>query len=789
MSGSSVVGGLVGTRVKRKEDRRILTGQGRYIDDVQERGTLTCYFVRSTFPHARIASVDVEQARAVDGVTAVITGTEMAEYTSPINLGAPIPGLNSPTYSVLAIDKVRYVGEPVALVVAQDRYVAEDAAQLVDIDYEPLEPVVTTSQALAQGAPQLYEDVPGNLIYAGDFSVGDVDAAFAQADYVVADRLDQHRWSCVPMEGRGGVATFDRSTGMLTYEASTQSTHLLRMVVAGHINQSLHLMRVVANDIGGAFGEKFSPYREDIALCAAAKRLGASLKWVEDRIENLTAAGGARDESLEVEAAVKADGTLLGLRVKMAMNQGAGSVMPPSPVVAKIAGYMLPGPYQWAAYSFAATVACTNKAPYISLRGPWAVETLVRERLLDLIARRVGLSPVEVRKRNLIPLSQQPATMGSGVTMEGVTAAETFEQLTSGIDLIAIRAAQERARAEGRLLGFGVATMFEPAPGTTGFWEKVGFPFDSEPARIRIEPDGHVTAFTSQVPHGQGHETTLAQVVAEEMGVGFTDVRVVFGDTNATRFTTIGTAGSKAGMMATGAVTVAARELRGRVLNIAAHMLEVSAEDLQIADSVISVKGDPDAAVPLADIAMGCYLTPAEMPAGVDVNLEVTEFYDGEGGGWGQASHACWVEIDRETGKISIERYLVAEDCGKIINPGIVEGQIIGGVAMGIGGMLLEHSAYDESGQYLAATFMDYLMPSATEVPEIEIEHLEVETDKLIGSRGIGEGGTVLAPAALLNAIDDALSQAGGARITATPVTPARVLEALGVIEAEAGGR
>jgi carbon-monoxide dehydrogenase large subunit len=473
----------------------------------------------------------------------------------------------------------------------------------------------------------------------------------------------------------------------------------------------------------------------------------------------------------------------------MAMNQGAGSVMPPSPVVAKIAGYMLPGPYRWPAYSFAATVACTNKAPYISLRGPWAVETLVRERLMDLIARRIGLSPVEIRKRNLIPLSRQPAEMGSGVTMDGVTAAETFERLMSLIDVTAIRAEQEKARAEGRLLGFGVATMFEPAPGTAGFWEKVGFPFDSEPARIRIEPDGHVSAFTSQVPHGQGHETTLAQVIGDELGVPFDNVRVVFGDTDATKFTMIGTAGSKAGMMATGSVTVAARVLKGRVLSIAAAMLEVSQEDLQIADSVVSVKGDPAAAIPLAEIAMGCYMDPAEMPAGVDVNLEVTERYDGEGGGWGQASHACWIQIDQETGKISIERFLVAEDCGKIINPGIVEGQVIGGVAMGIGGMLLEHSAYDQDGQYLAATFMDYLMPSAPEVPEIEIEHLEVESSTLIGSRGIGEGGTVLAPAALLNAIDDALSQVGGARITATPVTPTKVLEALGVIETEAVGR
>lgn len=783
MTSGSVIGGLVGARVKRKEDVRILTGQGRYIDDVAERGTLTCCFVRSGVPYGRIARIDVEAARGVEGVTAVITGAEMAEYTNPINLGAPIPGLNSPSYPALAVDTVRHVGEPVALVVAADRYVAEDAAALVDIEYELLDPVVTSAQALADGAPQLFEEAPGNVIYSGGFSVGEVEEAFAQADHVVTDRFDQHRWSPVPMEGRGGVATYDRSTGALTYEASTQTTHLLRLLLAGFINQPINQLRVIANDIGGGFGLKFSMYREDVALCAAAKHLGASIKWVEDRQENLTAAGGARDESLELEAAVRADGTLLGLRVKMTMNQGAYPIMPPSAVVTNIAGYTLPGPYRLPAYSFATTVAATNKASYVSLRGPWAVETVVRERLLDKIAKEVGVSPIEIRKRNLLPLSEQPATMGSGVTLDGVTAAETFERLASMVDLDEIRAEQERARAEGRLLGFGVGTFIEPAPGTPEFWGKIGFPFSPEPTRVRIEPDGRVTAFTPQVPHGQGHETTFAQVVADEMGVAFEDVRIVFGDTDATQFSMFGTGGSRAGMMATGGMMVASQEVRKRVIDIAAHLLEANPDDLQIADSVVSVKGAPDAAVPLAQIAMGCYMAPAMMPEGVDLNLEAVGVYDGEGGGWGQGSHACWVEIDPDTGKIEIKRYLVVEDCGKMINPGVVDGQVIGGVAMGIGGMLLEHSAYGEDGQYLAATFMDYLLPSAPEVPEIEIEHLEFESEKMVGSRGVGEGGTVLAPAALLNAIDDALAQAGGSRITATPATPTRVLEALGVLE------
>jgi carbon-monoxide dehydrogenase large subunit len=785
MSGS-VIGGLVGARVKRKEDVRFLTGQGRYIDDVVERGTLACCFVRSTVPYARITGINVEAARAVVGVTAVITGPEMAGFTNPINLGAPIPGLNSPSFPAMAVDTVRYVGEPVALVVAENRYLAEDAAALVEIEYDFLDPVVSSTQALADGAPQLFEEVPGNIIHSGEISVGDLDAAFAQADHIVTDRFDQHRWGCTPLETRGGIATYDRATGVLTYEAGTQTTHLLRFLVAGFINQPLHLMRVIANDIGGSFGLKFSIYREDVALCAAAKHLGGSLKWVEDRNEHLIAAGGARDESLELEAAVRADGTLLGLRVTMILNQGAYPIIPPACVPTAIAGNMLPGPYRLPAYSFSSKVVCTNKASYVSLRGPWAVETLVRERLMDLIAKQVGISPVEVRQRNLIPLSKQPAKAGAGFTMEGVTAAETFEHLVSRIDLDVIRKEQAEARAEGRLLGFGVATFFEPAPGTPEFWAAVGFPFSPEPTRIRIEPDGHVTAFTPQVPHGQGHETTLSQVIADEMGVAFDDVRIVYGDTDATPFTMIGSAGSKAGMMATGSVTVAAREVKRRVLEIAAAMLEANPDDLQIADSVISVKGTPAAAVPLAQLAMGCYLAPAMMPPGVDLNLEAVGVYEGEGGGWGQGSHACWVEIDRETGKIEIKRYLVVEDCGKIINPGVVDGQVIGGIAMGIGGMLLEHAAYGPDGQYVAATFMDYLLPSAPEVPEIEIEHLEFESPKMVGSRGVGEGGTVLAPAALMNAIDDALDQIGGStRITATPVTPTRMLEALGVLTRE----
>jgi carbon-monoxide dehydrogenase large subunit len=782
---SSPTARLVGARIKRKEDLRILTGKGRYIDDVHERGQLSAYFVRSVVPHGRITRIDAEAARAMPGVAAVYTGADMAAMTNPVNLLPPMPGLVGPTFPVLAVDTVRLVGDPVALVIATDRYLAEDAGAMVDIDYDVLDPVVSCDDAFAEGAPQLFEDVPGNLIFTDEATFGDIDEAFAQADRIVTDVLDQHRWSCVPMEGRGGIATYDSSTGALTYEASTQSTHLLRIMLAGFTNQPINQLRVVANDIGGAFGLKFTVCREDIAVCAAAKKLGAAVKWTEDRHENLTSSGSAREEKLTLEAAVRDDGTLLGLRVTMAMNLGAYPGMASAFAIPKQILFMLPGPYKVPAYSYAVKVAATNKSSYVALRGPWAVETLVRERLMDKIADELGMSPVDLRRKNLITLADQPYPMGAGFPIESVTAAETFERLVTKFDPAAIRAEQEAARAEGRLLGFGMATAFEPAPGTAAYWANIGFPMAAEPMRVRIEADGDVTAFTAQVPHGQGHETTLAQVIADEMGVGFDDVRVVFGDTDATPYSMMGTAGSKAAMMATGAATVATREVKAKVLEIAAHMLEASPADLQIEGSVVSVKGVPSSGVPLAQIAMGAMLAPGLMPPGVDLKLQADTEYDGETGGWSSGSHACWVEIDPDTGKIEIKRYLVVEDCGTMINPGVVDGQVFGAVAMGLGGMLLEHSAYGPDGQYVAATFMDYLMPSAPEVPEIEIDHLEYQAPTMIGPRGVGEGGTVIAPAALMNAIDDALRQVGGTRIEATPVTPTRILEAMGVIPRE----
>lgn len=781
MSSSSTIGKVVGSAVRRVEDKRILTGRGTYVDDIVVRDMLHATFVRSPHAHALITGVETAAAEAAPGVVAVITGSQMAELANPLNFGGEVEGLRTPVYAAIAADKVRFVGEPVAIVIAESRYLAEDAADLVTVDYDPLPVVMSTAAGDADDAPVLFEELGDNVIYRNTTTHGDIDEAFERADHVVEATFSQHRWAMVPMECRGAVAEFDTSSDMLTYHASTQTVHLWRFFISTGINHPAHLVRVVAPDIGGAFGMKFSVYREDIALSAAAKHLRRSVKWIEDRNENLVAGGQAREEELHCQVAVSADGELLGGRFRMTLDHGAYPIMPPSTVFTGIVRTTLPGPYRWGAYSFESNIIATNKASYVSYRGPWAVETLVRERLLDMIARKLDMTPEALRLRNLIGLDEQPTKMITGATLDEVTARETFEHAMTLVDLEAFRHEQVEAREQGRLLGLGMATFIEPAPGTPDFWAAVGFPFGPEAARARLEPDGHVTVYTSQVPHGQSHETTLAQLAADEMGVPFDHVRVVHGDTDVTPFSMIGTGGSRAATMASGGVVMATREVKRRVLDLAGAMLEVSPEDLEIAEGNVAVKGAPDKAVPLAQIAMGCYLAPEAMPVGIETNLEANAMYEGEEGGWSQATHLCWVEVDPMTGQVRIPRFLVVEDCGPMINPAVVEGQVRGGVAQGIGGMLYEHSAYGEDGQYLAGTFMDYLVPSATEIPSIEVHHLEHASRKEIGYRGVGEGGTVLAPAALTNAIEDALHHLG-VEITTTPLSPTRILELMGVV-------
>jgi carbon-monoxide dehydrogenase large subunit len=541
-------------------------------------------------------------------------------------------------------------------------------------------------------------------------------------------------------------------------------------------------LRVLSGDVGGAFGLKTFAHREDIALAAVGKKLGRPVKWIEDRNEHLMASGQARQETVEIEAAVKDDGTLLGLRAKLIMDQGAYPALPFSAsMMTGLINLILPGPNRLVGYSFESTVVTTNKCCYVAYRGPWEMETWVRERLLDVIARELGVDPVVIRRKNMVEGNADDHLI-TGPSLAQVSSRQSLERALELAGYDQLRAEQAEARAAGRYFGIGFATFIEPAPGPAGMR---GGPFANERARVRLEPNGHLVVITAQAPHGQGHETTLAQIAADEMGVPFDHVRVVHGDTDQTPFSFIGTGGSRASTWGSGAVMYTTRKVKEKVLAIAGDQLEISPADLEIVDGVVVAKGVPTTSLPLAQIATQALMSNDSLGGGTDGMLEASEIYRGEGiggSGWSGGTHLCTVEVDIDTGAVTILRWIAVEDCGKIINPAIVEGQVRGGITQGIAGVLYEWAAYDASGQPLATTFMDYLVPTATEVPFIEIDHLETEPDGDVDFRGVGEAGAVVAPATLTNAIEDALAPLG-VRVREQYLPPSRILELAGIIE------
>ena len=763
-----------GASIKRSEDPRILTGRGRYVDDIKLPGMLHAAFVRSPLAHGRVLAVDVSAAQALPGVVAVLTGADLEEITVPgqdplfamMSGGGPMP-----EYSLLATDKVRFAGDPVAVVVAESRYLAEDGCDLVEVDYEDLPPVTSAASALDAGSPPLFANLGDNIIgphKRNEF--GDVAGTFAAADRVAEFRIDVHRHQNVPMEGRGCVASFDAGSGAMTVYAATQSVHITKLGVAMRLGIEPEKVRVLAGDIGGSFGLKIGASREEIAVAAASRALGRPVKWVEDRSENLAASGQAREESFDVRAAVSDDGDLLGLDVKMVLDNGAYPVM--GTMVSGIIEMMFPGPYKLAAMGFESTAVTTNKASYIAYRGPWASETFVRERVLDLLAKDLGLDPLEIRLRNVAPRTSPPFTMITGRPLVGVTSKESMERVAQIVDIPAFRRRQAEERARGRYLGIGLATFIEAAPGPRSPEGPSG-PMGMEFMRLRLADDSVVTLFTGQMPHGQSHQTTLAQIAADEFGVPFEQVRVVVGDSDVVPFGLTG--GSRSATMTGGVALHGARQLKGKVLDFASLLFEASAQDLEITDGQVQVRGDPDSAIPVGEVARQA--ASGQFGADVDTNFEVEASFDGGEGGWSGGSHCAIVEVDVETGIVKVERYVAAEDCGALINPAVVEGQIRGGIAQGIGAVLLERSAYDDDGNFRSATFMDYLLPTACDVPRIEIEHLQtVPLDADVNFRGVGEGGMIIAPPTVVNAIEDALAPFG-VRIYEQHLPPARILE------------
>jgi carbon-monoxide dehydrogenase large subunit len=756
-----------GARVNRVEDARLLTGQGTYVDDISLPGMLHACFVRSPFAHAAIRHIDSTAALALPGVHAVFTAADLnpsAKEQWHTAVGVQSPETPRPP---LADVKVRFVGDPVALVVADSRYIAEDAADLVDVDYEPLPAVVDYATA-ADERTLVHEGHGSNLIGAmAGAPASSLEDLFAGAPHVVGARISQHRHAAVPMEGRGLIVHYLRGTGELTIYSATQAPHEVRGFCARLLGIPEHRVRVIARDTGGGFGQKIMVQRDEMCLMLAAPRVAAPLKWVEDRRENLLCAGQSRHEHADARMAFDADGRIQAAWIDFASDSGAYPT--PWPVgTAAVVGVLFPGPYRVPRAGFASRTMYTNTAGRSAYRGPWQFETLAREVLLDIAARDMGIDPAELRRRNLLRTDELPYPNPNGMAYDSIAPLATLEQALTLIDYDRFREEQAEARAGGRFLGVGLSTYVEPSTPGMGAYA-------TEAATIRIEPSGKVNVYIVGGSTGNSIETTVVQLAADALGVRLEDVATIQGDTAVTGFGA-GAAGSRSGSMTAGAVRDTAAVLRDRVRAIAAHKLEASPEDIELADSRASVRGSPTIGMSLGEVAAVAYFDPYSLPDGVPAGLEATARYRAVTRSiWVNATHACTCEVDTATGKVTVLRYVVSEDCGPMINPNVVEGQIAGGTVQGLGGVLYEHLAYDEDGNPVATTFMDYLLPTAAEVPLIEYGHVETPSPGPGGYKGVGEGGAIGAPAAVVNAVADALAPLG-VEVTSLPLSPTQLL-------------
>jgi aerobic carbon-monoxide dehydrogenase large subunit len=774
---------LVGARVARREDPRLLTGQASYVDDHRPARMLYAAFLRSPHAHARIRRLDASAALALPGVAAVLTGEDIARSSKPVRAASKTPNVKTTSYPPLALGKVRHVGEAVAMVAAESRYVAEDAVERIVIEYEPLPVIRDVESALQPASPVLHEEVETNLLVSREFARGDVDAALAGAAVVVRERFRFHRHTPVCMENRGCLAEYATASGALSLRSSAQCPGLVRDVLADLLDIPEHLIRVIATDVGGGFGAKASLYPEEIATCVMARRLGRPVKWIGDRREDLLATTHAWDEIVDAELGLNPDGTIVGLRADVTADVGGYSIYPWTAAIEPVQTIsFLPGPYRVPTYRGRARGFATNKAPLGPYRGvgrPPAV--FVIEGLMDRAARRLGLDPTEIRLRNFIRDEDFPYKSPSGIVWDRSSFTESLRKAREALDYKAARDEQARARAAGRWVGIGIASYVELTGIGSAIPVSPGMPVSTgtEAATIRFDPAGKVTAVFGVASHGQGLETTLAQIVADEVGVPIEDVRVVHGDTDASPYGT-GTYASRSLVLAGGAAILAGRSVREKMLVIAGHLLEADPADVTLADGRCAVRGMPDRSVAVRQIARAAYSGAKQLPKGLEPGLEATRFYDPYYGTASNATHAAMVEIDRATLEVKTLRYVVVEDCGRMVNPLIVDGQVHGGVAQGIGAALLEEIVYDDQGQLLSGTLMDYVVPSACEIPTMEVHHVETPSPVALGGfRGMGEGGTIGAPAAIANAVADALAPLQ-IEIAELPVTPERLFRLIG---------
>ena len=773
---------LFGSGIKRREDPRFLTGRGTYVDDIKLTGLCHAAILRSPHAHAVIRSIDVAAAKSAPGVVAVFTGKDLADKVIPVPCAWAVPSceLKLPAHPLLAHEKVRHVGDGVAMVVATSREAARDALELIEVDYQALPAVVNPEDATKPNAPQLHTDVPNNVAFKWVVSGGDADAAFSSAEVKISQRIVQQRLLPTAMEPRAAVASWNGGTGQLTLWATSQNPHIHRFLCSVMLKLPEHKIRVISPDVGGGFGSKIPAYADEALVAFAAMALDRPVKWTEDRSENYKTTIHGRDHIEHVEICGTRDGKITGIRTRVYAGLGAYASTAAPGVPTILHGLMYSGAYTIPNIHGTVFGVYTTTTPVDAYRGAGRPEaTYLIERLVDLYAREIGMDPVDVRRKNLIPKDKFPYTVATGITYDSGNYEGTLDTALQALDYKAFRAEQARAREQGRYLGVGVVCYTEICGlGPSQVAGAVGFGGGLyESAIVRVYPTGVVRVYIGARPHGQGEETTFAQIVAHEFGVPVEHVEIVAGDTESTP-QGWGTYGSRTTAVSGSAVKLAAVKVKEKVKKLAAHLLEASEDDLEWKDGKYAVKGSPDQAKSFAELALMANVA-WNLPAGMDPALEASAFFDPSNFVFPFGTHLCTVEVDPETGAVTILRYIAVDDCGPRINPMIVEGQVHGGVIQGIGEALQEIAVYDDQGQLLTGTMMDYAVPKASQMPRIEVHAQETPSPvNPLGVKGIGEAGTIASAACVIGAVCDALAPLGIKHID-KPVTPARVWAAI----------
>ncbi|MBI5653831.1 MAG: xanthine dehydrogenase family protein molybdopterin-binding subunit [Chloroflexi bacterium] len=773
---------IIGSTVKRREDPRLITGNGTYTDNMTLPRMAYLTILRSPHAHARIKKIDASKARAMPGVLAVYTGNDLKNGgVNPIPVGWVLPDIKIGPHYPLALDTARYTGDGIAAVVAIDRFTAQDALDLIDVDYEPLPVVVNAEKATQPGAPQLHPEAANNIAFYWKIGGGDVERALAEADGVIKQRLINQRLIPNAIEPRAALADYQPATGQLTLYNTNQNPHIIRLLLALVLGQPEHKLRIASPDVGGGFGSKIYLYADEVIACFASKQLGRPVKWTEERTENYKATIHGRDHVSDVQIAYKKDGTITGLKVKTYANQGAYlSVFAPL-VPTFLYGPMLQGPYTIPNVFVEVYGTNTNTTPVDAYRGAGRPEaTYLLERMVDLVALELKMDPADVRRKNIIPpfLNGVYQTCMAYAYDSGDYAGNLERALTNA-GYVELRKQQAEARKQGKVVGIGISTYTEitgaaPAQVAASLGAAAAL---VESALVRVFPLGKVQVMTGSHAHGQGHETTFAQIVADQLGLEVEDVEVVHGDTDRIPYGA-GTYGSRSQAVGGAAIYVATQRVIEKGKKLAAHMLEAAEADLVFEDGKYSVKGVPSKAVKFTDVALEAYW-PRKVPADVELGLEATAVFNPSNFTFPDGTHVAMVEVDPDTGKVTITKYVCVDDVGKVINPMIVEGQIHGGIVQGVGQALWEGAVYDDNGQLLSGSMMDYALPIASYFPKFETSRNETPSPvNPLGAKGAGEAGTVASTAAVANAVMDALKPFGVKHID-MPLTSEKVWRAM----------